>query len=166
MQIILMRHGEAANAASTAFSSDEARLLTVKGQQQAQATAEQIIKTYQPDLFVVSPLIRAQQTQQQFNELLIQSSTNSPIKSCADIPVVIYEGIKPEDDARDALEWLSKQDAECMVVVCHMNIVAYLAGLLTNQSPQSFGLAEARVYEQVAIGLGFSTEVARFTPQI
>lgn len=166
MQIILMRHGEAANAASTAFGSDEARLLTVKGQQQAQATAEQIIKTYQPDLFVVSPLIRAQQTQQQFNELLIQSSTNSPIKSYADIPVVIYEGIKPEDDARDVLEWLSKQDAECMVVVCHMNIVAYLAGLLTNESPQSFGLAEARVYEQVAIGLGFSTEVERFTPQI
>ena len=154
MRLILMRHGEAADALYDMHGGDESRVLTSRGQQQAKSTAQQILQTYKPDLFVVSPLIRAQQTQQQFAGL------------CVGVPVVSYEGIKPEDDPHQALEWLSKQQAECMVVVCHMNIVAYLAALLSDESPQSFALAEARVYEQVAIGLGFSTEIVRFKPNI
>lgn len=154
MQLILMRHGEAENLPSALHRTDESRVLTAHGLQQAQSTAQQIINTYQPDLFVVSPLLRAQQTQQAFNHMW------------GDVPVLSYAGIKPDDDPRVALDWLSLQPAECMVVICHMNIVAYLGGLLLAESPHSFGLAEARVYEQPAIGLGFSTEIQRFLPQI
>ncbi len=154
MQLILMRHGEAENLPSALLHTDETRVLTPRGQQQAQSTAQQIIRSYQPDLFVVSPLVRAQQTQQAFTD------------ACTNVPVLSYAGIKPDDDPRVALDWLSKQPAECMVVICHMNIVAYLGGLLLAEPPHSFALAEARVYEQPAIGLGFSTEIQRFVPQI
>ncbi|XID74169.1 SixA phosphatase family protein [Alkanindiges sp. WGS2144] len=149
MQLILMRHGEALAATST----DESRTLSRRGQQQALSTARQLLEHYQPDLFVVSPLLRAQQTRQAFAQF------------CPDVPVLSYNGIKPEDDARSALNWLSQQQAQCMVVVCHMNIVAYMAALLLGEHPESFALAEARVYEQVAIVPGFSGEIARFFPQ-
>ena len=156
MQLILMRHGEAdfiPNHLNLSLQcSDEARVLTARGCKQTKSTAQQILKVYQPDLFVVSPLIRAQQTQQAFVDV------------CANVPVLNYDGIKPENDARLALQWLSGLQAECIVVVCHMNIIAYLAGLLCSESPHSFELAEARVYEQPAIGLGFSSEINRFVP--
>lgn len=160
MQLILMRHGEADFLATHSTHlmqlSDDARVLTVRGQQQAELTAAQILRVYQPDLFVVSPLIRAQQTQQAFAEVCAQA--------CKGVPVLNYDGIKPEDNARVALQWLAGLQAECIVVVCHMNIIAYLAGLLCAGSPRSFELAEARVYEQPAIGLGFSSEINRFVP--
>lgn len=157
MQLILMRHGEADflanNLNNSLQGSDDARVLTARGRKQAKLTAQQILKDHQPDLFVVSPLIRAQQTQQAFADI------------CADVPVLNYDGIKPEDDARVALQWLAGLQAECIVVVCHMNIIAYLAGLLCSESPRSFELAEARVYEQPAIVLGFSTEINCYVPQ-
>lgn len=157
MHLILMRHGEADFLPNLLHNSlpgsDEVRVLTARGQQQAKSVAQQIITSYQPDLFVVSPLIRAQQTQQAFAQL------------CTDVPVLNYAGIKPEDDARIALQWISGLQAECIVVICHMNIIAYLAGLLCSESPRSFELAEARVYEQPAIGLGFSNQINHYVPQ-
>jgi hypothetical protein len=47
-----------------------------------------------------------------------------------------------------------------------MNIVAYLGGLLSGDAQQSFSLAESRVYEQVLIGRGLSTQQAAFVPII
>jgi phosphohistidine phosphatase len=41
-----------------------------------------------------------------------------------------------------------------------------VAGLLTNDDPESFGLAEARVFEQPLILLGLSVEKARFVPLV
>lgn len=152
MQLILMRHGEAEAPMDSSLHSDASRVLTGRGQQQAASTAQQLIQRYQPDLFVVSPLIRAQQTRQAFDAY------------CTDIPVIIYPHIKPDDKAAPALDWLSQLDAKCIVVVCHMNIVAYLGGLLVGESPRSFELAEARVYEQAVIAPGLSVEQARLVP--
>lgn len=153
MQLILMRHGEAESPSDGAINSDARRALTLRGQQQATSTAQQLLQCYQPDLFVVSPLLRAQQTRQAFADL------------CPGIPVLTYADIKPEDQAAPALEWLSSLDAQCIVVVCHMNIVAYMGGLLTAEPPRSFELAEARVYAQTVIAGGLSTEQLRIVPQ-
>lgn len=154
MQLILMRHGEAESPIDSSIHSDARRRLTLRGQQQAASTAQQLIQRYQPDLFVVSPLLRAQQTRQAFANL------------CPQVPVVTYDHIKPEDKAVPALAWLSQLEAQCIVVVCHMNIVAYMGGLLVGEPPRSFELAEARVYEQTVIANGLSVEQIRIVPQL
>ncbi|RYY79149.1 MAG: phosphohistidine phosphatase [Moraxellaceae bacterium] len=148
MQLILMRHGEA----QSPVTSDAARQLTARGWAQAASTAGRIVQRVKPDLFVVSPLVRAQQTRQAFDAY------------CTSIPVITFDGIKPDDKAALALDWLSEQQGQCIVVICHMNIVAYLGGLLVGEPPRSFELAEARVYEQAVIANGLSVEQGRIVP--
>ena len=80
------------------------------------------------------------------------------------VPVSVQGNITPNDDARIALAELATIEAQCMVVVCHMSIVAYLASLLTGDSPESFSLAEARVFEMEFVLAGMATEIDRFTP--
>lgn len=150
MQLILVRHGQAVPAVSDDFS----RPLTELGQHQAQWTAQQVLSRYQPDLLVVSPLLRAQQTLNAFSAALPK------------VPVLQFDGIKPDDLAKPAIDWLSSQPAQCIVVVCHMNIVAYMAGLLLGEHPEPFHLAEARVFEQTFIATGISTETARYIPDL
>ena len=148
MQLILMRHGEAQSPVTT----DAARQLTALGWAQAASTADRLMQRVKPDLFVVSPLMRAQQTRQAFDAY------------CTGVPVITFDGIKPDDKAAPALNWLSRQQAQCIVVICHMNIVAYLGGLLVDEPPRSFELAEARVYEQPVIAHGLSVEQTRIVP--
>jgi phosphohistidine phosphatase len=152
MQLILIRHGEA-----EPYQSDDAgRNLTARGVSQAQWTTQQVLAQYSPDLFIVSPYRRAQQTLLSFQDQL------------PNIPVKTMDSITPDADPRLALDQLSmltsKYAAQCIVVVCHMNIIAYMAGLLLDEYPESFELAEARVFEQPSILLGFSVERARFVP--
>jgi phosphohistidine phosphatase len=151
MKLILIRHGEAAPPVN---GDDHRRPLTDLGQAQAALSAKYVMQHYQPDLFVVSPLLRAQQTQAAFNSY------------CSDVPVMVYNGIKPDDPAKPALEWLSNLEQQCVVVVCHMNVVAYLAGLLKDEFPESFHLAEVRVFEQPVIAAGLSVELNRFIPKL
>ena len=150
MQLILIRHGQA----EAMKTNDESRELTALGQHQAAWTAQQVMAAYQPDLFVVSPLIRAQQTRQAFNAY------------CPDVPVLVFDGIKPDDEAKPAIDWLGRQQGECIVVVCHMNVVAYMAGLLLGEHPEAFNLAEARVFGQPFISTGMSLEKTRFVPHL
>lgn len=149
MKIILMRHGQAEDETRP----DSARQLTDYGQQQAAQTADYIIEHYTPDHFVVSPYKRAQQT-------LAELQSRAPT-----VPVTIQDNITPSDDAHTALADIAKIEAECLVVVCHMSIIAYLAGLLTGDSPESFALAEARVFEMEFVMTGMATEIDRFVPQ-
>ena len=149
MQLTLIRHGEAAPAV---MGNDHQRPLTERGHIQAQETADYLKNIIQPDVFVVSPLLRAQETlaylQQYFK----------------DVPVVVCNAIKPEDDAKVAVEWLSQLPYESIVVVCHMNVVAYIAERLTQLAFHPFALAEARIYEQAVIAEGLSTQKASFIP--
>ena len=116
----------------------------------------QFMQQVQPDVFVVSPLVRAQQTlegiQQSFKNLAI--------------PVLICDKIKPEDDAKLAIEWLSQLPYERIVVVCHMNVIAHIAEQLTSEYFNPFALAEARIYEQAVIANGLSTQKKAFVPTV
>lgn len=148
MKIILVRHGQAEDETRP----DSARQLTDFGQQQAAQTAEYVTTHYSPDRFIVSPYNRAQQTLEAFQ-------SRAP-----EIPATVQDNITPADDARQALIDIANIEAECLVVVCHMSIVAYIAGLLTGEYPESFSLAEARVFEMEFVMTGMATEVDRFVP--
>ena len=149
MKVILMRHGQAEDETRP----DSARELTDFGQQQAAQTAAYISTSYTPDIFIVSPYVRAQQT-------LAQLQLQTP-----NIPVKVQNNITPSDDARTALAELATIEAECVIVVCHMSIIAYLASLLTGDTPESYALAEARVFEMEFIMAGMAREIDRFVPQ-
>ena len=148
MKIILVRHGQAEDETRP----DSARQLTDFGQQQAAQTAEYVTTRYHPDRFVVSPYDRAQQTLAEFQSRASQ------------VPSTVQDNITPSDDARKALVDIAKIEAECLVVVCHMSIVANIAGLLTGEYPESFSLAEARVFEMDFVMSGMASEVDRFVP--
>ena len=149
MHLTLVRHGEASPAVN---GNDDKRPLTRRGHKQAQHTAEYLKDMIKPDIFVVSPLLRAQETlahlQHYFN----------------DVPVLVCNKIKPEDDAKSAVEWLSQLPYESIVVVCHMNVVAHISSLLTSESFHPYALAEARIYEQAVIAAGLSTQLKSFIP--
>lgn len=149
MKIILVRHGQAEDETRP----DSARQLTDFGQQQAAQTAEYITTNYKPDRFIVSPYDRAQQTLAQLQALLPA------------VPATVQDNITPSDDAHSALTDIANIEAQCIVVVCHMSIVANLASLLTGDYPESFSLAEARVFEMDFIMSGMATEIDRFVPQ-
>ena len=149
MKIILMRHGQAEDETRP----DSARELTDFGQQQAAQTAAYISTSYNPNIFIVSPYVRAQQT-------LAQLQLQTP-----NVPVKVQNNITPSDDARTALAELATIEAECVIVVCHMSIIAYLASLLTGDTPESYALAEARVFEMEFIMAGMAREIDRFVPQ-
>lgn len=83
-----------------------------------------------------------------------------------DVPVLICDKIKPEDDAKLAIEWLSQLPFESIVVVCHMNVVGYIAEQLTHEQFNPFALAEARIYEQSVIANGLSTQNKAFIPTV
>jgi len=148
MKIILVRHGQAEDETRP----DSARQLTGFGHQQAAQTAAYLTTHYSPDYFVVSPYTRAQQTL-----AVLQSLVPT-------VPSSIQDNITPSDDARQALIDIGNIEAECLVVVCHMSIVAYIAGLLTGDYPESFSLAEARVFEMDFVMTGMATEIDRFVP--
>ncbi len=84
---------------------------------------------------MVSPFARAQQTLETFTSRL------------PDVPVSVHDDITPSDDAMQAISGLADVQGECVLVVCHMPIVAKLAGLLTGQSPESYALDEALLIE-------------------
>ena len=154
MKIILIRHGQAAEHSYENYSHpDSARQLTDFGHSQAKQTTGYIIDNYQPDYFVVSPYDRAQQTLKKLQAIAPK------------IPVTIQDNITPSDDARSALAALSRIEAECLIVVCHMSIIAHIASLLTGVSPESFSLAEARVFEMEFVMSGMATEIDRFVPE-
>ena len=151
MQLTLVRHGEAAPPIN---GVDSKRPLTERGHLQAQQAAEFVKNNVQPDVFVVSTLLRAQET-------LAHAQKYFP-----NVPVLISDKIKPEDDAKLAIEWLSQLPFESIVVVCHMNVVAHIAEQLTHEHFHPFALAEARLYEQSVIAHGLSTQTKAFIPTV
>lgn len=148
MQVILVRHGDAG-----AYTlPDNERNLSELGKKQAKQIAEWIAKNFQPDHFIVSPYRRAMQTLSEITQLL------------PNIPVTVYDNITPDDDPVQAVDGLSEFVGDCIVVVCHMNIIAHIASILTNESPETFALAEARVLEMGMIAPNLAVETKRFIP--
>ncbi len=151
MQLTLVRHGEAAPPVN---GVDSKRPLTQRGHLQAEQTANFLKESVQPDVFVVSTLLRAQET-------LAHIQTYFP-----NVSVLVCDKIKPDDDAKLAIEWLSQLPFERIVVVCHMNVVAHIAEQLTHEHFNPFALAEARIYEQTVIANGLSTQDKAFIPTV
>lgn len=151
MLLTLVRHGEAGHPFGV---NDEKRPLTERGHAQAQETAQYLKDIVKPEVFVVSPLLRAQETLKYLQHYF------------KDVPVVICNTIKPEDDAKVAVEWLSQLPYESIVVVCHMNVIAHISALITAESFYPYALAEARIFEQAVIASGLSTQVKQFIPTI
>ncbi|PTV43328.1 phosphohistidine phosphatase [Acinetobacter oleivorans] len=151
MQLTLVRHGEAAPPVN---GSDTKRPLTARGHAQAEQTATFLKDIVKPDIFVVSPLLRAQETLAHIQTYF------------KNVPVLLCDKIKPDDSAKEAVEWLSQIPYESIVVVCHMNVVGHIAELLTHENFNPFALAEARIYDQAVIATGLSTQKNSFVPTI
>ncbi|QOW45624.1 MULTISPECIES: phosphohistidine phosphatase SixA [Acinetobacter] len=151
MQLTLVRHGEAAPPLN---GNDYKRPLTERGHAQAQQTANFLKDIVKPDIFVVSPLLRAQETLAHLQ------------KHFHDVNVLICDKIKPDDDAKQAIDWLAQLPFENIVVVCHMNVVAHIAEQLTHENFHPYALAEARIYEQSVIAQGLSTQQKAFIPTV
>lgn len=151
MQLTLVRHGEASPATD---GNDTKRPLTALGHAQAKQTAIFVQDNVKPDVFVVSPLLRAQETLSHLQMIF------------PDVSVLICDDIKPDDHAKDAIDWLSQLPFENIVVVCHMNVVGHIAEQLTHEPFHPFSLAEARIYEQSVIANGLSTQRKSFIPKI
>ncbi|MBJ9984537.1 histidine phosphatase family protein [Acinetobacter sp. S40] len=151
MQLTLVRHGE---AASPVDGNDTKRPLTALGHAQAEQTAQHLKDRVQPEVFVVSPLLRAQETLGHIQAYFPK------------VPVLLCDKIKPEDDAKDAIDWLSQLPFESVVVVCHMNVVGHIAEQLTHEHFNPFALAEARIYSQSVIANGLSTQEHSFIPTL
>lgn len=149
MQLTLVRHGEAVPAVN---GNDHKRPLTARGHEQAEQTAQYLKDLDKPDVFIVSPLLRAQETLAHLQHYF------------SDVSVLICDKIKPDDDAKDAIDWLSQLPFENIIVVCHMNVVAHIAEQLTGENFHPFALAEARIYEQSVITQGLSTQQKAFIP--
>lgn len=161
MKIILIRHGDA----GAYTHPDSERNLSDTGKAQAAQTANWL-ETYtqnndSPSLFISSPYNRAYQT----CEIVRRNFGN--------VPLQIYEHITPSDDAENAIKGLDKMidtakttnpDLDCVVIVFHMSIVAYMASILTGDRVEGFGLAEARVLETEVFAPTLATEVTRFVP--
>lgn len=153
MKLILIRHGDAG-----AYTlPDNERNLSEIGKAQAQKTAEWLQQNANPTLFISSPYKRAMQT----CEIVKQAF--------ADVEHQIFANITPNDDAQTAINGLADllanmNDDDCVVIVCHMNIIAYMAGLLTGEQPESFSLAEARILETNVLSNGLATQIGKFVP--
>ena len=148
MQLILVRHGDAG-----AYTlPDHERNLSPLGAEQAAQTAQWLADNYQPDHFIVSPYNRAQQT-------LAHIQRHFP-----EVPVTTYDGITPDNDADNAVDALGEFIGDGMVVVCHMNIIAKIASILTDQPLDGFALAEARVYDMGILAPSLAVEIKRFVP--
>lgn len=159
MKLILVRHGQA-----TAYCADDAgRDLTEFGCVQAQQTAEYISQHHTVDLIISSPYNRAEQTAK---VILAQLATMQPSPK-----FITLDSITPDDDANVALSNIDRtittmfgDENKCVVVVCHMPIVAHLTGKILDKEPVSFQLAECRVIDTPTVVAGFGEQLASFVP--
>ena len=109
-------------------------------------------KTLSPIILLSVPYNRAQQTLAQIQQFFPH------------VPVTTYEGITPDNDADIAVDALGELVGDCMVVVCHMNIIAKIAHILTDEPLEGFALAEARVYDMGILAPSLAAEIKRFVP--
>ncbi len=151
MKLILIRHGQA----ESLQVQDSSRQLTEFGQKQATETAEYIMQKYSPDLLVVSPYDRARQTLQAFQK----HAPQTPTKTLATIT--------PNGNINRALDDLSQladDEIDCMLVVCHMPIVANIVGALLGEWATAYSLAEARVLQCEVLAENLAVQIDGFIP--
>ena len=118
MQIFIMRHGEAESIAAT----DEARRLTERGKQQSQQMAKWLSESKLKagfDLVLVSPYVRAQETWQACQQMLLPTR-----KVMTESDITPYGKSDAVADYLRALIGLEKPQQ--LLVVSHLPLVGYL----------------------------------------
>lgn len=158
MKLIFVRHGQA-----TAYCADDAgRNLTPFGQDQAKQSATSLLQKYQPDIIISSPYNRAKQTAQ---ELYRMASLQGQAPK-----FLTLSSITPDDDPKQGLNDIAQllfdksDDKQCVVVVCHMPIVAHMTQILDELPYAPFALAEYRVFELDVIAQGLACQIDGFCP--
>lgn len=161
MKVIFVRHGKAAP-----YCEDDAgRDLTEFGRLQVQQTAQYLTEHYQLDLIITSPYNRADQTAKILLSQALALGQNPSFMSLSSItpdenPMIAIDDL--EDIVR--AKFGEDLDDKCVVVVCHMPIVASMVAKLENLSPASFELAEARILQMSVLAQGLATTQDVFIP--
>lgn len=159
MKLILIRHGDA----GAYTTPDHERNLSTMGQAQAKQTGE-FLNHYLAeqlhgacvDLLISSPYNRAHQTAQVIAQVVNYTK-----------PPTICQSITPDDDVKQALmalDELIEPKHACIVVVCHMPIIAKLAQLIGARTQAGFELAQASVFDMAVFGVDQGVQVAQFCP--
>ncbi len=126
MELILIRHGQAEDAAewhADSGRSDDERPLTDEGMKRMRRAfrgLRRILET--PDQVFVSPLTRAQQTAELMREAYL------------DLPLQTIPTLRPEDAPQDTLQWLTDnlpKKALRIALVGHEPHLSSLLALLT-----------------------------------
>ncbi|MDX1694649.1 MAG: phosphohistidine phosphatase SixA [Ketobacteraceae bacterium] len=115
--LYVMRHGHAVNKAS----SDAERPLSANGEIEVRKAAHKL-EGLQPDLFIASPYLRAQQTAR-------------ILKEAAAIPtdITTEEGITPDDHPQGVVRMLADLEAVgSILMVSHNPLVSALVSLLVD----------------------------------
>ena len=111
MQLILVRHAEAVDAQSSSTQADEARVLTPRGQRQADGLKDAFRRLgILPDVIASSPAIRAKHTADALGSLL---PTGSEITVTDKLAV---DQLRPRKLSKEIVEY----DADTIVIVGHM----------------------------------------------
>lgn len=156
-----VRHGQA----QPYCQDDAGRNLTDFGRMQAAQTASHMTAAHHIDLIIASPYHRANQTAKIIQEQALTSG-QSPL-------FLTVSSITPDDDPATALDDIDcairakfDMDTEdkCIVVVCHMPIVAHLVAQLEGLSPTAFELAEYRVLKTSVLAADLAQTLSGFVP--
>ena len=116
MKLLIMRHGDALPAVTTDF----ARPLSPRGETQAFDAAKRLDEMgLLPELLLVSPLLRAQETSQQVQRLFSRL-----IPETLDI-------LSPEQSPVEVFDVISEKAADVIMLVSHQPLVSRLVELLT-----------------------------------
>lgn len=142
MILLLMRHGEAENFAST----DASRSLTNRGREQVRASAARLAESmFQPEIVLSSPYVRARQTADIVLDLLVQPSG-------VNLKIELVDTITPGGEALKAIRDLAArlESANCGLVVFHQPIISRVIELLCGER-QPMGTAHIAVLEATDI---------------
>lgn len=127
MKVLVMRHGEAEIMAS----SDQLRPLTSFGQQQCLQQAHKLQQQgIKPQLVLVSPYLRAQQSFEQINQVFQQQ-----------LPQETWQQLTPYGDAsliRDYLTVVKQQGINCLLIISHLPLVGSIVSELCQHNWVSF----------------------------
>ncbi len=118
MQIVVMRHGEAENR-------DGDRVLTEEGRAEAARQAQALLACNFTAAFA-SDKTRAQQTAQ----IVLSAQPNPPD---LEINSDLRPNAEPDDFLSDLFAQLDRDSDECVLLVSHLPLVAYLCARLCGQ---------------------------------
>lgn len=119
MKLMIMRHGHAEPFVNG--YQDETRALTEYGVSSVKISAQRLVGQ-EPELVLVSPLLRTQQTA----DLVVNELSARPERQSA-------EWLRSEASVADAISELSRLETDSVLLVSHMPFVSMLLEYLTGE---------------------------------